>query len=127
MAPRLRKMKAYHPRKRSKNIELQKTALHDIKHKISTDIGTLVVLIKDGNADQIPIAQQKAKNDFAKHAEEMNKIAQKMGDHYAKAVRDYLDSVDVIIHCNTAWIDEAKIRHCYAMSEKLEKEIRAAA
>jgi len=42
-----------------------------------------------------------------------------------KAVRDYLDSIDTIIHTNAAWIDEAKIRHCYIMTEKLEKQIAA--
>lgn len=126
MAPRLRRMKAYHPRKRSKGIDLLKQSLYDLKHKISSDVGSLVVLIEGGNADQIPEAQQKAKTDFLKYSSEMQKIAQKMGDRYIRAVRDYLDSVDMIVHSNATWIDDAKIRNCHHMAEKLEKEICAA-
>jgi hypothetical protein len=127
MAPRLRRMKPYHPRrKRSKGLGVQKQALHDLKHKISSDVGSLLVLIKEGNAAQIAAAQQKTKVDYLKHAEEMQVIAQKMGGRYAQAVRDYLDSVDNIVHTQASWIDDAKIRHCHTMTEKLEKELSVA-
>ncbi len=126
MGPRLRKMKTYRPRRRAKGIELNKQALHDLQHKISSDIGTLIVLYEEGNKDQITAAQQRAKSDFLKHASEMQKLAQKMGDRYQRAVSDYLDSVDMIVHSNVTWLDEAKISHCYTMTEKLEKEISVA-
>jgi hypothetical protein len=126
MAPRLRKMRTYHPRRRSNQIELQKQELHDIKHKMSSGINRLLVLMNEGSSAQIPMAQQKAKSDFAKHADDMNKLAQKMGERYAKAVREYLDSVESIVLCNLTSIDEEKIGHCFHMSEKLEKEISAA-
>ena len=126
MAPRLRRMKVYHPRRRTKGLDLFKQSLHDLKHKISSDVGGLIVLVEQGNMDQIPQAQQKAKNDFLKYSTEMQKIASKMGERYAKAVRDYLDSVDSIVHSNATWLDDAKIRHCYSMTEKLEKELSAA-
>jgi hypothetical protein len=126
MAPRLRRMKRYHPRRRVKGLDLDKQALHDLKHKISSDIGALILFIEENNTAQIPQAQQKAKNDFLKHTTEMQKIAQKMGDRFVRVVRDYLDSVDMIVHSNTAWMDDVKIRHCYTMTEKLEKEISAA-
>jgi hypothetical protein len=120
-------MKTYHPRKkRFKNFSLQKQTLHDLTHKINSDVGTLIVLIKEGNAEQISAAQQKAKNDFIKYAEEMQKLAQKMGNHFAQIVRAYLDSVDSIVHTQTTWIDDAKIRHCQLMSSKLEKELAVA-
>lgn len=127
MGPRLRRMKAYRPRRRkTQGIDLYKQSLHDLKHKISSDIGSLIVLYEEGNTDQITLAQQKAKSDFLKHAAEMQKIAQKMGVKYLRAVREYLDSIDIIVHSNSEWLDDAKIRQCYSMSEKLEKEISAA-
>jgi hypothetical protein len=126
MAPRLRRMKKYHPRRRAKRLDLNKQALHDLQHKISTDIGSLIVLMEQGNPQQIAIVQQKAKSDYLKHAYEMQKIAQQMGDRFVRAVRDYLDSVDIIVHSNVEWLDEAKIKHCFAMTQKLEKELSAA-
>jgi hypothetical protein len=126
MGLRLRRMKVYHPRRRTKGLDLYKQTLHDIKHKISSDIGCLIVLFEEGNSDQITSAQQKAKSDFLKFGSEMQKIAQKMGERYLRAVRDYLDSIDIIIHSNSEWLDEAKINHCYTMAEKLEKELSAA-
>ena len=126
MAPRLRRMKPYHPRRRAKSKDLNKQALHDLEHKISADVGALIVLYEEGNTAQLPTAQQKAKSDFLKYATEMQKIAQTMGDRYLRAVRDYLDSVDIIVHSTSTWIDEAKVRHCYSMKEKLDKEMAAA-
>ena len=126
MAPRLRRMKAYRPRRRTKGLDLYKQTLHDLQHRISSNVGNLIVLYEEGNPTQITYAQQKAKSDFLKHSSEMQKIAQKMGERYLRAVRDYLDSVDTIVHSNSAWLDEAKISHCYTMTEKLEKEIAAA-
>lgn len=126
MAPRLRRMKAYHPRRRGKSLDLNRQALSDLKHKISSDVGSLIVLVEQGNTEGIPEAQQKAKNDFLKYAAEMQKLAQKMGDRFARAVRNYLDSVDTIIHTHAAWLDEAKIRNCYTMTRELEKELAVA-
>ena len=126
MAPRLRRMRPYHPRRRGKKLSTEKQTLNDLKHKISSDVGALVVFIEEGNTEQAAEAQQRAKNDFMKHSSEMNKIAQKLGERYVQAVRDYLESVDTIVHSNAAWIDEAKIRHCHTMAERLEKELSAA-
>jgi hypothetical protein len=126
MGPRLRRMRTYHPRRRTKGLDLYKQMLYDLKHKISADVGSLIVLFEEGNFNQIAFAQQKAKSDFLKHASEMQKIAQKMGDRYERAVRDFLDSVDMIVHSSSEWLDSAKISNCYTMTEKLEKEISAA-
>lgn len=127
MAPRLRRMKPYHPRRRrSKGTLILKQSLADLKHKISGDVGSLIAMLEEGNVQQIPSLQQKAKSDLLKHRDEMQKIAEKMGERCAKAVRDYLDSVDVIIHTNPEWLDAEKIRNCFTMTQKLEKEIGAA-
>lgn len=126
MAPRLRKMKPYHPRKRAKNVDVQKQALRDLEHKISSEISSLILQCEEGNEQQIEAAKMKAKSGYLKYCDEMQKIAQRMGDRYTKAVRDFLDSVDIIVHSNSTWIDEAKVRNCYNMTQKLEKEISAA-
>jgi hypothetical protein len=120
-------MKTYRPRKRRmKSLDLNRQTLQDLKHKISGDIGSLVVLIKEGDMAKILSAQQKAKTDFLKYSGEMQKIAEKMGERYMRAVRDYLDSVDTIVHSNASWIDDEKVKHCYTMTQKLEKELTAA-
>ena len=126
MGPHLRRMKPYRPRRRSKKLGSEKQMLRDLKHKISSDIGKLLVFIEEGNTEQASLAMQQAKNDFLKHSVEMQKIAQKLGDRYVGAVRDYLDSIDTIVHSQAAWIDEAKIRHCQMMTQKLEKELSVA-
>ena len=126
MAPRLRRMRTYRPRKRVKRADLHKQALHDIKHKISGDVGALIALIESGTAAQVHSAQQRAKSDFLKHSAEMQHLASNMGEHYVNAVREYLDSVDTLIHSNTTLIDQAKISRCFNMSEKLDQELKAA-
>jgi hypothetical protein len=100
--------------------------LLDLKHKINADVGKLLVFIEEGNTEQATLAMQQAKNGFLKHSNEMQKIAQKLGDRFASAVRDYLNSVDTIVHSQAAWVDEAKIRHCQMMTQKLEKELAVA-
>ena len=127
MGPRLRRMKPYRPRrKRSQGAALFRQSLHDLKHRISSDIGDLIVLCEEGNVSQISEAQLKAKSNFLKHAAEMQQIAQKLGERTVRAVRDYLDSIDVIIHSNAEWLDEAKVRNCFLMGEKLDTELQAA-
>ncbi len=129
MGPRLRRMKPFHPRRKrtqSAELDLYKQSLHDLKHKISGGVGSLIVLYEEGNLNQITSAQLKARSEMLKHSGEMQKIALKMGDRFVRAVRDYLDSIDVIVHSDSEWLDEAKISQCYSMSEKLEKELSAA-
>ena len=69
---------------------------------------------------------EKAKTEFHTHSEEMQELAEKMGNKYIKAVREYLDSVNEIIHSGSIEIDEAKIEKCYQSSEKLDRELAAA-
>jgi predicted AlkP superfamily phosphohydrolase/phosphomutase len=126
MGPRLRKMHTYHPRRRRKKLDLPRQALHDLKHKLSTAVGNFIVLIKQGNTQQITEAQQKAKSDFMKYSDEMRKLAQQLGNKYLTAVNEYLESVDTLIHVGTQWVDEEKIRNCYLTSDKLDRELAAA-
>ncbi len=74
----------------------------------------------------IEAAKMKAKSGYLKYCDKMQTIAQHMGERYVKVVRDFLDSVDIIVHSNSTWIDEAKVRNCYNMSQKLENKIRVA-
>ena len=126
MGPRLRKMHAYHPRRRTRGKELHKQAIHDIKHRISSDVNSYLILLKEGNATQITDAQIRAKTDFLKLSEEMQHIATKMGPKYVRAVRSYLDSVDAVVHTSKEWIDDATMSVCYKRSEELDRELSAA-
>jgi hypothetical protein len=119
-------MKPYYPRKRAKNVETQKQQLRDLEHRISSEVNALILLCEEGNEKEVQHAKLKAKSGYLKHSDEMQKIAQHMGERYAKAVRNYLESVDHIVHSNALWIDEAKVRQCYQMTQQLEKEITAA-
>ncbi|MES2121178.1 MAG: hypothetical protein V4492_00190 [Chlamydiota bacterium] len=125
MAPRLRRMRPYHPRKRSKKgPSLIKQAL---KHQIDSDVGTIIVQYEQGNIDALSSAQLKAKSDFQKHSDEMQKLAQKLGDNCVNAVKEFLNSAETLIHTSSTWIDDAKIRTCYATRKKLESELGVAA
>ena len=126
MGPRLRKMKPYYPRKRRKTSDLQKQALRDLQHKISSEVSTLILQCEGGNEQQILAAKIKAKSEYLKHSDEMKKIARDMGERYSKVVQDFLDSVDTIVHSASTWIDQAKVYNCYNMTQKLEKELSAA-
>lgn len=126
MAPRLRRMKTYRPRRRAKRIDVHKQNLQQLIHKMSADIGSLILLIREGTPVQVEHALQKAKSDFLKHGAEMQKTAQQMGNRFVRAVRDFLDSIDNVVHCNIALLDEAKIRNCFIMTDRLERELQAA-
>ena len=93
---------------------------------MSGEVSTLLLLCEEGSEQQIQAAKLKAKSGFLKYSDEMQQIAQQMGDRYVQAVRDFLSSVDEIVHSDTNWIDEAKVRNCYSMTQKLEKELGAA-
>ncbi|MBI3236174.1 MAG: hypothetical protein HYZ48_00455 [Chlamydiales bacterium] len=120
-------MKSYAPRRRrGKSLEVHKQALRDLEHRMSREVSTLILLWEEGNAHAIETAKLKAKSQYLKHGNEMQKVAQTLGERYSRAVRDFLDSVDTILHSDSTWIDEAKVRRCYQMTQQLEKEISAA-
>lgn len=127
MGPRLRKMKPYYPRrKRSKNPEVLKQALSDLEHRMKSSVSSLLLFVEQGNTEQFNTEKLKLKSDLLKHADEMQRIATNLGHRYTTAVKNFLDSVDTIVHTEAQWIDENKIRYCYKVSQALEKEIRAA-
>jgi len=119
-------MYAYHPRRRTRGKELHKQAIHDIKHRISSDINSFLILLKEGNTTQITDAQTRAKTDYLKLSEEMRHIAARMGPKYVRAVRTYLDSVDAIVHTSKQWIDDAAMKQCFVTGEQLDRELAAA-
>ncbi len=127
MGPRLRRMKVYHPRRRrSKSYQIQKQALKDLEHHLKTSVSALLLCVEQGNTQQFESEKLKLKSDYLKHSNEMQKIAQEMGERTTRAVKDFLDSVDTIVHSEAKWIDEDKIRHCYTATQVLEKELLAA-
>jgi hypothetical protein len=116
-----RRMKDYHPRKRATSAEKQK--LSDLHRRMSMNVGALLVLFEEGNPQQIAMAGQKAKMDLLKYGPEMLKLSQTMGGTYARVVENYLHSIDNIVHSAAGWVDEAKITHCYHMTQEIERLI----
>lgn len=103
---------------------LEKQKLLDLQRKMSMNLGALLVLIEEGTPEQIAMTSQTTKMDLLKYGPEMLKVSEKLGNPYAQAVENYLDSIDQIAHSASGWIDEAKIAHCYNMTEDLENIIR---
>jgi hypothetical protein len=122
---KLRKMKAFQPRtKRARTVRLSKQQLIDLEHKISADIGSFLVLLEQGNAEQVTSASQKARSDFLKLGPDMKKLATQMGGAFPKHVSDFLDSIDNILHTGVNWLDEGKIKDCYCATQRLEEALK---
>ncbi len=120
MTTRLRKMKPYHPRRSSKAIKLNKQKLSDLEKKISSDIGSYLVLIEEGSSEQLQLAAQKAKTDLMKFGSDMQKLAGDIGGQIPRYVGEFIDSIDHILHSRSEWIDDAKVKSCYQATQRLE-------
>lgn len=103
-----------------KNIEKQK--LKDLEHIISIDLGTYLVLVEEGTAQQAAMARQKTRSALLKYGPDMFKLAQEIGDPYPGFVEHFLHSIDDLIH-TTGWIDDAQIKECFRATQKLEKAL----
>ena len=99
---------------------LEKQKLRDLENKINLEVGSFLVLIEEGTAEQADMAKIRAKSEYLKHGDEMQKLAFKLGDGFPESVDDYLDSVDAIVHSSLSWVDEATTTHYYKATKHLE-------
>jgi len=120
---RLRKMKPYHPRRSSRSLRLTRQQLLDLEHKISIDIGTFLVLLEEGNTEQIELAARRARSDFLKYAPDIKKLGVEMGSALSHLVDEFLRTIDTLLHVGQNWIDEGKIKDCYNATSNLEKAL----
>lgn len=111
------------PKKQFEPKDLLKQKIADLEQKISMDVGAFLVLLSEGTSEQVALMSKKTKSDLLKFGPDMGKLAEEMGGNLPGVVHEYLDSVDSIIHSASGWIDEAKISRCYAMTQKLHKEL----
>ncbi len=118
-----KKDKSSEPKKGNAPTELVKQQIADIEHKLSIDIGSLLVLMAEGTQEQVVLANQKTKRDLIKFGPDMQKLATQAGGQLPKVVDEYLDSIDGIVHSASGWVDEAKVAHCYNLTQKLHKEL----
>ena|SRR5579872_696750 len=123
--PHLRHMNPYHPRKSGHTKLTLKQELGDLQKKIFSDLGAFLVLNEEGAIEQTAQAKAKGRTDLLKYGPEMKKIAEQIGGKYPQIVGEFLDSIDEIMHSAVGWVDEAKINHCYHVTEILEKELHA--
>ncbi len=102
---------------------LKKQMLEDLEKRISLNVGNFLVLSEEGDPTQIALAHQKAKSEFLKFGPEMHKIAQTIGGNLQYAVADFLDSIDIVLHC-AEFLDDDKISRCFHTTQTLEAELR---
>jgi hypothetical protein len=119
-----RRLRAYHQRRSTKIVKLQKEQLADLERQISMDVGALLVLIEEGSAEQVFNATQKVRSDLLKYGPEMNSLATHMRGSFSKAVHDYLNTIDNIAKSSPGWCDEEKIHRHYEATQKLQRLTR---
>lgn len=125
---KFRKMKPYYPRRNSKDLQIHKQKLQDLEHRLKADLGEFLVFLREGTAEKVSQSALKARDDWHKWGPEMQNIASALGLPFPKAVYAFLDSMDKLLRAQEMstpspfylWIDEAKIRACYAATVKLE-------
>ena len=115
-----------HPEFNEESMNIEKQKIIDLQHRLSASVGDFLVLLNEGNSQQIEHAKAKAKSDFLKYAPEMQHTAESLGGKFYRAVEDFLESIDMILHSAPGWIDEEKIARCYDSTQKLEKELKIA-
>jgi len=129
MASTRKKASQYSPKKKTiqkdkfpENV-LELQMLNDLEKRISLNVGSFLVLTEEGDPTQIALAHQKAKNEFMKFGPEMHKIAMRIGGEIPTVVADFLESIDIILHCS-GFLDEDKIAHCYNSTQRLVTELK---
>ncbi|MEN9343224.1 MAG: hypothetical protein RLZZ453_11 [Chlamydiota bacterium] len=126
MSTRFRRIPSYKPRIRRTKKEISKQRLCDMQREISSHVGRLLVLIKEGNKEQVETAQYKARIDLIKTAPEMRKLAEKVNQTVYSATDRYLHSVEVVVHTPIIQIDPFSIDQCYLASRELEDNLKTA-
>lgn len=114
------KKKRNEPKKSQLQV-LEKQRLSDMEHTVSADVGNFLVLLEEGSAADIEVARKKARGDLLKWGQEMQHIAQTLGGRYVKAVSEYINSIDTVLHCPTDFVDEEKVSDCFHTTRALEK------
>ncbi len=126
MAPRLRRMQGYRPRPRKAKLLIPKQMLLDLHRRISAEVGALILCIEQREIPRVSALQLQLRSDFQKHKDEMTKAAEILGTSTVHAVRQFLNTVDKLLHTQPELIDPATVHDCYTTREELEKLLQAA-
>jgi len=84
-----RNIRKYSPRRRRSNKELQIQQLKDYEHLLSMDLGSFLILSKEGSEKQKQEAAEKLARDFRKYSGELVHIAKELGSPYPEPVEKY--------------------------------------
>lgn len=131
MASHFRRMRTYHPRRSSKTIKLNKQKLIDLEKTMQSDLGALLISLREGSLQQLQETSQKAQNDLLKIGPDMQKLASDIGGTIPKMVTDFLGTFHTLIDIannkspssGTLSTDESKINSCYHAKQKLSKAL----
>lgn len=126
--PRMRPLRPRgRPRKNAPStLTLTAQQLRDLKHRMSSEVESLLVLAEQGNQELLHNRRLKLKSDLLKYGPEMEKIASKINIRAVRAVRTFLDSVDEIVHAEAFWLDREKQNAFINASKSLESFLLAA-
>lgn len=102
---------------------LEKQMLSDLEKRISLNVGNFLVLTEEGDPAQIALAHQKAKSEFLKFGPEMQRIAKNMDAEIGKAVAEYLDTIDTVLHCS-GMLDDEKVSKCFNTTQRLAHSLK---
>ena len=115
-------MKEKHKQPQKKQLKvLEKQRLSDMKHKISADVGNFLVFLEEGSLNEVENARKKARGDLLKWGQEMQHIAQTLGSNYVEAVSGYINTIDMVLHCPTDFVDAEKVNECFHVTRELEE------
>jgi hypothetical protein len=125
MSSRFRKMRKYHPRRSSKEIKENKQKLITIENRIKSELGNLVILLKEGAVKQAHTRSLQVQDDLLKLGSDMEKLATNIGGSVPKKVSDFLHMFNtlILIAKNEKNLDESNLQSYNYAAHKLDRAL----
>lgn len=92
----LRRMKTFTPRRRRSRRDLQLQRIEDFSHLLEMDMGSFLILAKEGSTKQAEVARNKLQADIKKYGPDMQVIARDLGEGFPDAVSEYLKKTALV-------------------------------
>lgn len=119
MKIRPRHISKYVPRKKRSNKLLQKQQLQDFEHLLDMDLGSFLVLKKEGSQKQAEKARLKLQTDLLKYGSQMREVARSLNEENGVAiVEEFLLKIAKFAQNN---VDPALINEYQTAFEKVKR------
>lgn len=117
------RLRTYRPRRhRAQGLDENRTALLALEHNLQLNLQKFIHFSTKGTTQQIQSHKLKAQTDLQKTANEMQSLAQKVGQNAISSVRALLDGIKNLLHSPTPHA----INQCYILAQALEITLKAA-